>query len=179
MNVENLAKNNGRSRFKALMKLDLNVSVSSGDKIEGIRNWRNKGKDITNGYHQKEEILRQSNNQLVSKIVDKGPPNELGFKNIASLVRSNSVTSGSHVGPVLINRLANDPHFRNGESIDRSLGITSEVRVGNLDPKKHMTVIFKENKEPKANSKEEGNTGLIVDKAVVHSGLQEWKEVGK
>ncbi|KAG4179242.1 hypothetical protein ERO13_A10G094675v2 [Gossypium hirsutum] len=67
MNAENLAKNIGGSRFKALMKLDLNASVSSGDKIERIRNQCNKSKDITNGDHQKEEILRQSNSQLVGR----------------------------------------------------------------------------------------------------------------
>ncbi|KAA3479648.1 hypothetical protein EPI10_020142 [Gossypium australe] len=124
MNVENLVKNNGGSRYKALMKLDLNASVSSGDKIEGIGNRCNKSKDITNGDHQKEEIFRQSNSQL--KMVDKGPPNELGFKNIASLVRSNGAASGLHVRPVLTNRLADDAHFRNDES-SKNLNETNKL----------------------------------------------------
>ncbi|PPS13134.1 hypothetical protein GOBAR_AA07500 [Gossypium barbadense] len=126
MNAENLAKNIGGSRFKALMKLDLNASVSSGDKIERIRNQCNKSKDITNGDHQKEEILRQSNSQLVSKMVEKGPPNESGFKNITSLVRSNSAVNGLHVGPVLTNRLVDDTHFRNEES-SKNLNKTNKL----------------------------------------------------
>ncbi|XP_016704272.1 uncharacterized protein [Gossypium hirsutum] len=199
MNADNLEKCKGGSRFKALIELDLNVGVSSSDKIEGIGNQQNKGEDIINGDHQKEETLRQSSGQLVSKMVDKGSPNELGFKDIIGLVRLNDAASGSYVGHVLTNRLAGGAHFRNGESrknlkepnkmlefngpleaLDGSLGIASEVRVGNLDPSKHTVVIFKENKEPKVDFKDERNIGLIVEKAVVHkNGTVIISEVGE
>ncbi|MBA0871043.1 hypothetical protein Goshw_020552 [Gossypium schwendimanii] len=122
----------------------------------------------------------QSSGQLVSKMVDKDSPNELGFKGIIGLVRLNNTASCPYVGHVFTNRLAGGAHFENGESrknlnetnkllefngpleaLDESLGIASKVRVGNLDPSKHTVVIFKENKEPNVYFKDERNIGLI------------------
>ncbi|MBA0607722.1 hypothetical protein Godav_019987 [Gossypium davidsonii] len=46
------------------------------------------------------------------------------------------------------------------------VGIAASVMVGSLDPNKHTAVIFKENKNPNADSQVEGNTGLVSDKRV-------------
>ncbi|MBA0673046.1 hypothetical protein Goklo_029279 [Gossypium klotzschianum] len=50
--------------------------------------------------------------------------------------------------------------------LEGMVGIAASVMVGILDPNKHTAVIFKENKNPNADSQVEGNTGLVSEKRV-------------
>ncbi|KAK5838886.1 hypothetical protein PVK06_007632 [Gossypium arboreum] len=59
-------------------------------------------------------------------MVDKGSPNELGFKNIAGLVRPNGTASGSPVGPVLTNKLVYGTQCGNDVS-NKNLKETSKL----------------------------------------------------
>ncbi|PPD95072.1 hypothetical protein GOBAR_DD07912 [Gossypium barbadense] len=50
-----------------------------------------------------------------------------------------------------------------------SVDDVTAVMVGSLDPNKNMVVIFKENRDPKDDSRDEENTGMILKKGVVRA----------
>ncbi|PPD79701.1 hypothetical protein GOBAR_DD23372 [Gossypium barbadense] len=60
-----------------------------------------------------------------------------------------------------------ESNFAPCSTMEGMKGIASEVMIHNLDPNKHTTVIFKENKDSKIDSNDKGNNGIIVEKAVV------------
>ncbi|MBA0581163.1 hypothetical protein Gorai_023348 [Gossypium raimondii] len=120
---------------RALTDMESNAGILPSDINESTDIRRNKGKRISNGPHQSNEIFGHNNGQLGSGALDKGQLNELGFRNTVGPIRVNSVASRSSIGPVSSSKRTNgfrivDDRFsegltgkKNGLDLNGPLGV--------------------------------------------------------
>ncbi|MBA0793203.1 hypothetical protein Gohar_017621, partial [Gossypium harknessii] len=94
-------------KSRALTDMESNVGILPSDINESTDIRCNKGKRISNGPHQSNEIFGHNNGQLGSGALDKGQLNELGFRNMVGPVRVNSVASRSSIGHVSSSKMTN------------------------------------------------------------------------
>ncbi|MBA0753392.1 hypothetical protein Gogos_022208 [Gossypium gossypioides] len=102
-------KKNKGSRFKALTDMEANVRINSGNRDEVLNNRRKKGKEILPGGNQEVEAFYHNSGCLKSRAYNRGPLNELSFKNLVDPSSFKTNDSRSVVGLMLFRKLASDP----------------------------------------------------------------------
>ncbi|PPD92582.1 hypothetical protein GOBAR_DD10495 [Gossypium barbadense] len=72
---------NGKTYKPWMLDMKANVRINSGDRDEVLDNRRKKGKEILPGGNQEVEVFHHNSGCLESRAYNRGPLNELGFKN--------------------------------------------------------------------------------------------------